>query len=70
MAEAKGFNDEVIDLIKAVAIFGDPDTVGEKLQEAVAMGLDGLTLNLGFNGQIPGRISLLAEVAGQALGDT
>ena len=69
MAEVKGFNDDVLDLIKAVAIYGDPDTVGEKLREAMDQGLDGLTINLGFNGHIPGRITLLADVARQAMGD-
>lgn len=70
MAEIKGFDDEVLDLVKAVAVYGDPDTVGEQLQAAMAQGLDGLTINLGFNGHIPGRITLLAEVARQAMGDS
>jgi F420-dependent oxidoreductase-like protein len=69
MAEVKGLSPEVLELVKAVAVYGDPDTVGEQLSEAVAQGLDGLTLNLAFNGHLPGRITLLAEVARQALGD-
>jgi hypothetical protein len=32
-------------------------------------GLDGLTINLPFNGHIPGRITLLAEVSRKAMGD-
>ena len=67
MAEIKGWNDEVIELLKAVAVFGDPDTVGEKLTEALEQGLDGLTINLPFNGHVPGRIELLGQVADKAL---
>lgn len=69
MGEIKGLSAEVLELVKAVAVFGDPDAVGEKLQEAMAQGLDGLTINLPFNGQIPGRIELLADVARRAMGD-
>jgi F420-dependent oxidoreductase-like protein len=69
MAEVKGLSEEVLELVKAVAIYGDPDTVGEKLAEAMAQGLDGLTINLPFNGHIPGRVALLAEVARTAMGD-
>ncbi len=68
MAEVKGWNDEIIEMATTMMVFGDPDAVGEQLSAAVAKGLDGLTLNLAANGHIPGRISLLAEVAGQALG--
>jgi hypothetical protein len=68
MAGSKGWNDEIIELAKAVLVYGDPDTVGETLSDAVATGLDGLTLNLAPNGHIPGRITLLAEVANRALG--
>ena len=35
----------------------------------MAQGLDGLTINLPFNGHIPGRIALLADVARRAMGD-
>ena len=67
LAALKGWNAEVIELVKGIIIFGDPDTVGEKLQEAYNMGLDGMTINLPGNGHIPGRISLLAEVANKAM---
>lgn len=67
MAEVKGWNNEVIELLKAVAVFGDPDAVGEKLTEALDQGLDGITINLPFNGHIPGRIELLGQVADRAL---
>ncbi len=67
LAASKGWNAEIVEMVKGIIIFGDPDTVGEKLQEAYAMGLDGMTINLPGNGHIPGRISLLAEVANKAM---
>jgi alkanesulfonate monooxygenase SsuD/methylene tetrahydromethanopterin reductase-like flavin-dependent oxidoreductase (luciferase family) len=69
IAEVKGWNDEILDMVRTLAVFGDPATVGEKLSEAVGHGLDGLTVNLAFNGHIPGRVTLLADVARQAMGD-
>jgi F420-dependent oxidoreductase-like protein len=69
MAEVKGLSAEVLELVKAMAVYGDPDAVGGKLAEAMDQGLDGLTVNLPFNGHVPGRITLLAEVARQAMGD-
>jgi alkanesulfonate monooxygenase SsuD/methylene tetrahydromethanopterin reductase-like flavin-dependent oxidoreductase (luciferase family) len=49
-------------------VHGDPDTVGEKLAAFVATGLDGITVSLPASGHVPGRVSLLGEVAGRALG--
>ena len=63
MADAKGFSDEIMDMIKAIFIYGDPDSVGEKLQALMDTGLDGLTINLPFNGHNTDRIGLLGEVA-------
>ena len=68
MAEAKGWNDEVIEMVKGILIHGDADTVGARLESLVAAGLDGLTINAPANGHIPGRVSVLADVAGKALG--
>jgi len=42
-------------------ICGDPDTVGEKLDEDLATGVDGFTINLPANGHVPGRVALLGE---------
>ena len=68
MAEVKGWNDQVVEAVKKQLIFGDPDTVGSVLQEAVGLGLDGLTVDLPVNGHLPERIALLGEIANKALG--
>lgn len=68
MAAAKGWPDEVVELAKAVLVHGDPDTVGERLAAVRAAGVDGITVSLPANGHVPGRIALLGEVAGRALG--
>ncbi|MFN5601496.1 MAG: LLM class F420-dependent oxidoreductase, partial [Acidimicrobiaceae bacterium] len=59
LAQLKGWSNDVVDMLKGVLIFGDPDTVGERLQEIVNCGIDGLTINLPVNGHITDRISLL-----------
>ncbi len=68
VAEAKGWNNDVMDMVKAILIYGDPDTVGEKLQELMATGIDGMTINLPGNGHKTDRIGLLGEVASAAIG--
>jgi F420-dependent oxidoreductase-like protein len=67
LAQLKGWSNEVVDMLKGVLIFGDPDTVGERLQEIVNCGIDGLTINLPVNGHITDRISLLGEIANKIL---
>ena len=62
LAGAKGWGDTQIDMAKQSLITGDPDTVGEILQDAVAKGLDGLAVDLPVNGHNPERIALLAEI--------
>lgn len=68
IASAKGWDDETIAMLKGMLVHGDPDTVGETLEAYMATGLDGLTLNAFTNGHIPGRVSLLGEVANRVLG--
>ncbi len=63
IAAVKGWNDEIIDMIKTILIFGDPDTVGERLQACMDTGIDGMTINLAGNGHKTDRIGLLGEVA-------
>lgn len=65
-ASFKGWNDEVVGMVKNRIIFGDPDTVGERLTEALNAGLDGLTINMTANGHIPERVSLCGQVANAA----
>ena len=54
--------------IAAMVITGDPDTVGERLAEDLALGVDGFTINLPFNGHIPERVALLGETAAAVVG--
>jgi F420-dependent oxidoreductase-like protein len=67
MAEVKGWGDAHIDAVKGALITGDPDSVGEILSDAVAMGLDGLTVDLPVNGHDPERIALLGEISNKIL---
>jgi F420-dependent oxidoreductase-like protein len=67
VAEAKGWNDAIVQAAKQALICGDPDTVGEILQDAVALGLDGITADLPVNGHDPERIELLAGIANKIL---
>jgi alkanesulfonate monooxygenase SsuD/methylene tetrahydromethanopterin reductase-like flavin-dependent oxidoreductase (luciferase family) len=57
-----------MDLVRKALVFGDPDTVGERLAEAVALGIDGVTVDLPVNGHLTERVELLGEVASKALG--
>ncbi len=63
VAAAKGWNDEVIEMVKTIFIYGDSDTVGEQLQACMDTGIDGMTINLPFNGHNTDRIGLLGEIA-------
>ena len=59
---AKGWPDEVVEMAKGLLVYGDPDTVGERLQAVMDTGIDGLTVNLPGNGHNTDRIGLLGEV--------
>jgi F420-dependent oxidoreductase-like protein len=62
IAAAKGWNDEIIEMAKMILIFGDADTVGERLQACMDTGIDGLTINLAGNGHNTDRVRLLGEI--------
>ncbi|MFK8024738.1 MAG: LLM class F420-dependent oxidoreductase [Ilumatobacter sp.] len=62
LAGVKGWNEEVIGMMKSMLVFGDPDTVGEHLQAVMDAGLDGLTVDLPVNGHNLDRIALLGEI--------
>jgi len=62
IAAAKGWSAEIAEMAKAILIYGDPDTVGERLQACMDTGIDGLTINLPGNGHNPDRIALLGEI--------
>jgi alkanesulfonate monooxygenase SsuD/methylene tetrahydromethanopterin reductase-like flavin-dependent oxidoreductase (luciferase family) len=63
VAAAKGWSEEVTEMAKMILIFGDADTVGEKLQACMDAGIDGMTINLAANGHKLERIGLLGEIA-------
>ncbi len=68
IATAKGWNDGVMNMARKALLFGDADSVGEKIEEAVGKGLDGITVDLPVNGHKTERIELLGEIALRALG--
>ena len=68
IAELKGWNDAIMGMVRKVLIYGDADSVGERIAEAVAMGLDGITVDLPVNGHNVERVELLGEIALKALG--
>ena len=70
MAAVKGFGDEVVEMLKQILVYGDPDTVGEKLAAAMATGIDGMAINLPVNGHVVDRIGLLGETALAAIAQT
>jgi F420-dependent oxidoreductase-like protein len=63
MATLKGWNDAILEMIRKALIFGDADSVGERIAEAVGMGLDGVTVDLPVNGHNLERVELLGEIA-------
>ncbi len=60
--------DEQRAAITRMVVFGDPDTVGERLAADLALGVDGFTMNAPANGHIPGRVTLLGETAAKVVG--
>lgn len=62
-AGAKGWGPEVVDLVKEIMIYGDPDAVGAGLEAEMASGIDGMIINLPGCGHIPERVELLGQVA-------
>ena len=68
LAKLKGWNDTIMDMIRKALIYGDADSVGERIAEAVGMGLDGITVDLPVNGHNVERVELLGEIALKALG--
>jgi len=68
VAAAKGWGDAIVAAAKKQLVYGDPDTVGEAMEAAMAKGLDGLTVDLPVNGHLPERIALLGEIAAKVMG--
>ena len=68
IARLKGWDDGIRNMVRERLVFGDPDTVGEALAEAVGHGLDGITVDLPVNGHDVERIGLLGEIYHKVLG--
>jgi F420-dependent oxidoreductase-like protein len=68
VAAVKGMSLGAKEYVKNALIFGDADSVGEKISDAVAKGLDGITVDLPINGDNLDRVSLLGEISLKALG--
>lgn len=68
IAKVKGWNDAILGRVRKVLICGDADTVGERIAEAVGLGIDGITVDLPVNGHNPERIELLGQIARKVLG--
>jgi len=56
------------DRILAMLVWGDPDEVGERLDDVLALGVDGITCSLPGNGWVPERVEQLGAVAGKVVG--
>ncbi len=62
-----GWPAEVIELLLPRITLGGPDEIGEALRDLVALGLDGITMNLAANAHDPELVALAGEVATAAL---
>ena len=51
--------EELREMIEGMIVVGDPDTVGERFSEWLALGLDGFTVSMPANGHLPERVELL-----------
>ena len=67
IAELKGWNDGVMDMVRKALIFGDADAVGERIADAFALGIDGITVDLPVNGHNTERVELLGQIALKAM---
>ena len=68
IAAVKGWDDAAKGFVQRQLVFGDADTVGERLEAAVARGLDGLTVDLPVNGHDVERVALLGEIGRKVVG--
>ncbi len=66
-ASLESLSNDDRETVMGIFIFGDPDTVGEKLESDMARGVDGLTFHLPANGHIEGRVQLFGETASKII---
>jgi F420-dependent oxidoreductase-like protein len=65
--DLRNADDDFRSMIEAMVILGDPDEVGERLAEIMALGAQGLTISAPANGFIPERVDLLGTVASKVV---
>lgn len=63
-----GWPNSVVELMKPQLMIGDPDTIGAGISELMALGIDGIALNLAANAHDPEMVALAGQVAGAAIG--
>ena len=61
-------DDATRELVGARLVVGDADTAGERVQQLVGLGLDGLTFNMPANGHDPDAVAHTVGVIGAAIG--
>jgi F420-dependent oxidoreductase-like protein len=66
--DLESMDDDTKAQIMSLVVWGDPDEVGEKLTEVLALGVDGFTFSLPADGHVPGRVELLGRTATAVLG--
>jgi F420-dependent oxidoreductase-like protein len=66
--ENHGWPAEVAELMVGQVVLGDPGEVGEAIGDAIAAGLDGITLNLVANAHDPEMVALAGRTADAAIG--
>ena len=49
-------------------VVGDPDTVGERIRDVIALGMDGICFNMVADGHEPEAVAFAGEVVTKALG--
>ena len=66
--DVAALDDETRQRILGRFVYGDPDTVGERLAADLALGVDGFTVNAPANGHVPGRVELLGQTVSALIG--
>ncbi|MGB8361031.1 MAG: LLM class F420-dependent oxidoreductase [Acidimicrobiia bacterium] len=66
--DVAALDDETRQRILGRFVYGDPDTVGEKLAADLALGVDGFTINTPANAHVPGRVELLGQTVSALIG--
>ncbi|MDH3753036.1 MAG: LLM class F420-dependent oxidoreductase [Acidimicrobiia bacterium] len=66
--ENHGWPAEVVELMLPRLTIGDPDAIGEAIQEMTAVGIDGICLNLAANAHDPDLVALAGQTVDAAIG--